>query len=280
GLAPVRSSKQEQVHNSIISTLLALMDGLDSRGQVVLIGATNRIDAIDGALRRPGRFDRELDPLSDRLRKELAASCVGYCGADLKALCTEAVIVAFRQTYPQVYTSDDKLDICVDSVKVEKHHFLEAMSSITPAAHTGAIVYSRPLPPIVAPCLQGHMERIKNHLSEIFPVVAKKDVKDSLDCRFHNLSKSLGVSYGSSNPLVYRPKLLICGEEGTGLDYIGPAILHELERFPVHSIGLPFLLSDPSAKTPAEALIRTMEEARRISPSILYLPRLELWWET
>ena len=51
----VRSSKQDQIHNSIVSTLLALMDGLDSRGQVVVIGATNRIDALDGALRRPGR---------------------------------------------------------------------------------------------------------------------------------------------------------------------------------------------------------------------------------
>ncbi|XP_061374698.1 ATPase family AAA domain-containing protein At1g05910-like, partial [Gastrolobium bilobum] len=101
GLAPVRSSKQEQIHNSIVSTLLALMDGLDSRGQVVLIGATNRIDAIDGALRRPGRFDREFNfplpgceahaeildihtrkwkhPPPKELKKELAASCVGYC---------------------------------------------------------------------------------------------------------------------------------------------------------------------------------------------------------
>jgi ATPase family AAA domain-containing protein 2 len=59
GLAPVRSSKQEHIHNSIVSTLLVLMDGLDSRGQVVLIGATNRIEAMDGALRRPGRFDHE-----------------------------------------------------------------------------------------------------------------------------------------------------------------------------------------------------------------------------
>ena len=60
GLAPVRSIKQDQIHASIVSTLLALMDGLDSRGQVVVIGATNRPDAIDPALRRPGRFDREL----------------------------------------------------------------------------------------------------------------------------------------------------------------------------------------------------------------------------
>lgn len=67
GLAPVRSSRQDQIHSSIVSTLLALMDGLDSRGEIVVIGATNRIDAIDPALRRPGRFDREfLFPLPSR----------------------------------------------------------------------------------------------------------------------------------------------------------------------------------------------------------------------
>lgn len=60
GLAPVRSSRQDQIHASIVSTLLALMDGLENRGEVIVIGATNRIDAIDPALRRPGRFDREL----------------------------------------------------------------------------------------------------------------------------------------------------------------------------------------------------------------------------
>lgn len=60
GLAPVRSSQQDQIHASIVSTLLALMDGIDNRGEVIIIGATNRIDAIDPALRRPGRFDREL----------------------------------------------------------------------------------------------------------------------------------------------------------------------------------------------------------------------------
>ena len=60
-LAPTRSSKNDQNTGSIVSTLLALMDGLDSRGNVIVIGATNRIDAIDPALRRPGRFDRELN---------------------------------------------------------------------------------------------------------------------------------------------------------------------------------------------------------------------------
>ena len=67
GLAPVRSSRQDQIHSSIVSTLLALMDGLDNRGEIVVIGATNRIDSIDPALRRPGRFDREfIFPLPDK----------------------------------------------------------------------------------------------------------------------------------------------------------------------------------------------------------------------
>ncbi|XP_064298201.1 ATPase family AAA domain-containing protein 2 isoform X2 [Phalacrocorax carbo] len=73
GLAPVRSSKQDQIHSSIVSTLLALLDGLDSRGEIVVIGATNRLDSIDPALRRPGRFDREfLFSLPDKeARKEI-----------------------------------------------------------------------------------------------------------------------------------------------------------------------------------------------------------------
>ncbi|KAJ4779666.1 ATPase family AAA domain-containing protein [Rhynchospora pubera] len=290
GLAPVRSSKQEQIHNSIVSTLLALMDGLDSRGQVVLIGATNRIDAIDGALRRPGRFDREFhfplpsyearteildihtrkwkDPPSDELKKELAASCVGYCGADLKALCTEAAIRAFREKYPQVYTSDDKFVIDVDSVQVEKYHFLEAMSTITPAAHRGSIVHSRPLSQVVGPCLKRHLEGVMDRISDVFPFINEDVSKYSL------------LSFGSAIPLVYRPRLLICGDDFGGLDHVGPAVLHELEKFPVHSVGLPSLLSDASAKTPEEALVHIFGEARRTTPSILYLPQFHLWWET
>lgn len=228
GLAPVRSSKQEQIHNSIVSTLLALMDGLDSRGQVVLIGATNRIDAIDGALRRPGRFDREFtfplpgcearaeildihtrkwkEPPSKELKMELAASCVGYCGADLKALCTEAAIRAFREKYPQVYTSDDKFVIDVDSIKVEKYHFLEAMATITPAAHRGSIVQSRPLSPVVASSLERHVRNIMEVIADIFPSLSSSD-----------MSKLSVFSYGSAIPLVYKPRLLICGDESVGL---------------------------------------------------------------
>ncbi|KOO24839.1 ATPase family aaa domain-containing protein 2b-like protein, partial [Chrysochromulina tobinii] len=130
GLAPVRSSKQDYIHASIVSTLLALMDGLDSRGQVLLIGATNRIDALDSALRRPGRFDRELQfslpscaarreileihtrrwtpPLPAEQLDALARRTHGFCGADLKALCAEAALRALRGAFPEIFSSEDK----------------------------------------------------------------------------------------------------------------------------------------------------------------------------
>lgn len=80
GLAPVRSSRQDFVHASIVSTLLALMDGLENNSEIIVIGATNRIDAIDPALRRPGRFDRELYfPLPCyAARKEILSVRVNY----------------------------------------------------------------------------------------------------------------------------------------------------------------------------------------------------------
>jgi SpoVK/Ycf46/Vps4 family AAA+-type ATPase len=106
GLAPVRSSKQDQIHASLVSTLLALMDGMDGRGQVIVIGATNRPDAVDPALRRPGRFDREFyfplpnkearkkiigintrkwsPPLAEPVLDQLAGMTKGYGGADLR----------------------------------------------------------------------------------------------------------------------------------------------------------------------------------------------------
>ena len=118
GLAPTRSSRQDHCHTSIVTTLLALLDGSSNRGDIVVIGATNRADVIDPALRRPGRFDREFHfklpdenvrhdiiqihtkkwspPVPEELLKELATQTGGYCGADLANLCSEAVVVGWR----------------------------------------------------------------------------------------------------------------------------------------------------------------------------------------
>lgn len=326
GLAPVRSSRQDQIHNSIVSTLLALMDGLDARGQVVVIGATNRIDAIDGALRRPGRFDRELlfplpnaeareeildihtngwvDKPDAQFRRDLAASCVGYCGADLKALCTEAAVRSLRRGFPQIYETDKKLLVDPGAVKVSQGDFLAAQKSITPAAHRSAILYARPLPLLIAPLLVSHLECLVSRLKYIFPPAYKciqvekrnqkakatsdvwnDDFFDSDSDEFEEVDPDdqaaiakLLVS-ASQQLHATRPRLLVFGESGAGQAYIAPALLHALEMFPVHAIGIPSLLSNASARSPEEALVYAVAEARRAAPAILYLPHLQLWWE-
>lgn len=156
GLAPVRSAKQDQIHASIVSTLLALMDGMDSRGQVVVIGATNRPDSVDPALRRPGRFDREfyfplpalearrqiLDihtskwspKLDPGFKQQLALQTKGYGGADIRALCTEAALNAVQRKYPQIYVSKDKLVINPAAITVSAKDFMLAIKKIIPSS--------------------------------------------------------------------------------------------------------------------------------------------------
>lgn len=122
GLAPSRCGDRDQTQSSVVSTLLALMDGLNSRGSVVVIGATNRPDSLDPALRRPGRFDREIYfPLpstadraailhlhtktwvpapSQEILSIVAKATPGFAGADLQALCVEAAMTALRRVVP------------------------------------------------------------------------------------------------------------------------------------------------------------------------------------
>ncbi|GLJ33897.1 hypothetical protein SUGI_0681750 [Cryptomeria japonica] len=147
----------------------------------------------------------------EELRMELAATCVGYCGANFKVFCIEAAINALYEKYPQVYTSSDKFVIDLDSVKVEKHDFLKAMYTITPTTHRGATVQSRPFSPVISPCLQGHLKIISNYISEIFYVVAKGDKKYLLNVSSCNLAKLLGLPYGSSIPFVYRQDFYFVG---------------------------------------------------------------------
>ncbi|KAK7898164.1 hypothetical protein WMY93_019017 [Mugilogobius chulae] len=186
GLAPVRSSRQDQIHSSIVSTLLALMDGLDSRGEVVVIGATNRLDSIDPALRRPGRFDREFlfglpdresraeilkihtrqwrPAPSDDFLQELAEKCVGYCGADIRAVCTEAALCALRRRYPQIYGTSQKLLLDVSSIAVTSADFVNAMRRMSPSAQRSNASAAKPLSstvlPLLSAALQGALERV------------------------------------------------------------------------------------------------------------------------
>lgn len=193
GLAPERSQKNDQVHCSVVATLLALMDGLDNMPGVIVIGATNRIDAIDPALRRPGRFDRELYfPLpNSQARKEilqvhmqtwkhkpgqefinrLAELTTGYCGSDIQALCSESVLCCLKRLYPNINKTNqgNKINIQVDSVKIEECDFLAALMNLTPTGQRLGNVKTRRLSPFIKPLLQRQLDKIQRYLSIFLP---------------------------------------------------------------------------------------------------------------
>ncbi|XP_015449393.1 spermatogenesis-associated protein 5 [Pteropus alecto] len=156
-LCPKREGAQNEVEKRVVASLLTLMDGIGSEGsegQVLVLGATNRPHALDAALRRPGRFDREieigvpsaqdrLDILQKLLRRvphsltraellQLANSAHGYVGADLKALCNEAGLYALRRVLKkQPNLPDSKV---AGLVKITLNDFLQGMSDIRPSA--------------------------------------------------------------------------------------------------------------------------------------------------
>uniref|UniRef100_A0A7N6B5R4 ATPase family AAA domain-containing protein 2 n=1 Tax=Anabas testudineus TaxID=64144 RepID=A0A7N6B5R4_ANATE len=321
GLAPVRSSRQDQIHSSIVSTLLALMDGLDGRGEVVVIGATNRLDSIDPALRRPGRFDREFlfslpdrearkDILkihtrqwtpspSDTFLEELADKCVGYCGADIKAVCSEAALCALRRRYPQIYSSSQKLVLDVNSIAITNRDFMSAMSKMVPAAQRAVVSPAKALIPAIRPLLSTTLQNILHAVSRVFPhaeqglkrkreqgivllpfyddfeVCASGQTLHSHSSIISSLSRSV-----LSQPTSYRPRLLLEGTPGSGQSsHLAPAVLHTLEKFTVYTLDMAVLFGT-SATTPEETCAQIFVEAKRTSPSILYIPHIGQWWET
>lgn len=197
GLAPVRSSKQDQIHASIVSTMLALMDGMDGRGQVVVIGATNRPDSVDPALRRPGRFDREFyfplpslearrsiinihtskwePPLDDDFKARLAEVTKGYGGADLRALCTEAALNAVQRRYPQIYSTTDRLLLDPASIQVDAKDFMMSVNKIVPSSARASASAAAPLPERLASLLGAVVQDAISVLDRILPPVSKRN---------------------------------------------------------------------------------------------------------
>ncbi len=155
-IAPKREEVIGEVEKRIVSQLLALMDGLKSRGQVVVIAATNRPNAIDPALRRPGRFDREIEigvpdkkgrkeilqihtrgmPLDDDVNlDELAALTHGFVGADMQSLTKEAAMKALRRVLPKINLEEKEIpQKILDGLKVVKQDFMNALREIQPSA--------------------------------------------------------------------------------------------------------------------------------------------------
>ncbi|NWX04665.1 ATAD2 protein, partial [Caloenas nicobarica] len=228
GLAPVRSSKQDQIHSSIVSTLLALMDGLDSRGEIVVIGATNRLDSIDPALRRPGRFDREFlfglpnkearkeifqihtrdwtpKPL-DAFLEELAEKCIGYCGADIKSLCAEAALCALRRRYPQIYKSREKLLLDVASIKITAKDFVMAMQKTVPASQRAVASPGQALSPISKPLLENTLARILQALQRVFPQAELALKNDQQQDSSNHVLRNYAIDSDEESPSIFEDK--------------------------------------------------------------------------
>uniref|UniRef100_A0A671NVI1 ATPase family AAA domain-containing protein 2 n=1 Tax=Sinocyclocheilus anshuiensis TaxID=1608454 RepID=A0A671NVI1_9TELE len=302
GLAPVRSSRQDQIHSSIVSTLLALMDGLDSRGEIVVIGATNRLDSIDPALRRPGRFDREFlfnlpdkkarkhileihtrdwsPKLAEPFIDELAEKCVGYCGADIKALCTEAALAALRRRYPQIYSSSQRYQLDVASIVLGPQDFGCALRSIVPAGQRAQAPPGQALSYVLKPLLEPTLAQTLACLMRVFPhtELLHREHTHAASCTTHKPFLHFTTS-AYQQPTSYRPRLLLTGPQGAGQStHLAPAVLHHLEKFTVHRLDLPTLYS-VSAKTPEESCAQVFREARRCVPSIIYMPHISDWWE-
>jgi transitional endoplasmic reticulum ATPase len=155
-IAPKREEAFGDVEKRVVAQLLALMDGMSDRGQVIVLGATNRSESLDPALRRPGRFDREIEigvpnaegrleilqihtrgmPLSEDIDlQELAARLHGYTGADIKALCREAAMKALRRYLPEIDLEGEKISPeILESMMITDRDFKEAMKEIVPTA--------------------------------------------------------------------------------------------------------------------------------------------------
>lgn len=268
GLAPVRSSKQEQIHASIVSTLLALMDGMDGRGQVIVIGATNRPDNIDPALRRPGRFDREfyfplpdLDArksiinihttdwgIDDSFKTSLAHVTKGYGGADLRALCTEAALNAIQRTYPQIYSCNDKLIVDPDKIKITAKDFMLSVKKMIPSSERATSSGAAPLPKLIEPLLRDQLKRVEAVLDGLIPQRKKiTALQEAMYEQFDDADQGFGretMQQEFEKSRVFRPRLLIGGESGMGQAYLGSAILNHFEGLHVQSFDLPTIFSD------------------------------------
>ena len=154
-IAPKRETVTGEVERRVVAQLLALMDGLHSRGRVIVIGATNRPNSLDPALRRPGRFDREIEikvpnekgrkeifqihtrnmPLDSKISlKEYSQITHGFVGADISAVCREAAMSSLRRYLPKINLDSEMIDPeLLEQIEVTKEDFDEAMKEVLPS---------------------------------------------------------------------------------------------------------------------------------------------------
>jgi len=272
-IAPKREEVTGEVERRVVSQMLALMDGLEGRGKVIVIAATNRPNALDPALRRPGRFDREIEiripdkkgryeillihtrnmPLAEDVNLEkLAAISHGYVGADLEYLCKEAAMKCLRRLLPEINLADEKIPPeTLSKLIVNGEDYQFALREVTPAG-----------------------------MREVF--IEKPDIKWDEIGGLENVKRELqeAVEWPMKYPILYSklghrmPRgILLHGLSGTGKTLLAKAVATESEANFI-SIKGPELLSKWVGES-ERGIREIFRRARQASPCVIFFDEID-----
>ncbi|MFP3161725.1 MAG: CDC48 family AAA ATPase [Acidilobus sp.] len=275
-IAPKRSEVVGEVEKRVVAQLLTLMDGIQERGKVIVIGATNRPDDIDPALRRPGRFDREIEirppdekgrfeilqvhtrnmPLAEDVDlREIAKMTKGYTGADLAALAKEAAMAALRE-----FMKSGKVDLnkpgeirreILETLKVGRRHFLEAMKFVRPTLMREVYVE---VPEVHWDDIGG-LENVKQELREVVEWPLK----------YPEVFQKMGIE---------PPKgILLYGPPGTGKTLLAKAVATESGANFIAIRG-PEVLSKWVGES-EKAVREVFRRAREVAPAVVFFDEID-----
>jgi transitional endoplasmic reticulum ATPase len=272
-IAPKREEVTGEVERRVVSQLLSLMDGLESRGKVIVIAATNRPNALDPALRRPGRFDREIEikvpdkrgrleilqihahnmPLeSDVDLEKIAAVTHGFVGADVEYLCKEAAMRCLRRLLPELNLEDEKISPeTLDKLFITMNDFEIAMKDVTPSAMREVYLEI----PDVKWNDVGGLEEIKRELQEAV----------EWPLRYPDLYKELNHTLTKG--------ILLHGPSGTGKTLLAKAVATEAEANFV-SVKGPELVSKWVGES-ERGIREIFRRARQAAPCVIFFDEID-----
>jgi len=271
-IAPKREEVSGEVERRTVAQLLTLMDGLKSRGQVVVIGATNRPDALDTAIRRGGRFDREIEigvpdkdgrgevlqihtrgmPLDDKVDlEEMADITHGFVGADLESLCKEAAMRVLRRVLPDIKGDEEISKETLKKMIVTKSDFKEALKEVQPSALREVLVQ---VPDIKWDDIGGLQS-------------AKQELQEAVEwpLKYPESFEKFGV----------RPPrgVLIYGPPGTGKTLLAKAVANESDANFIAVKG-PELLSKWVGES-EKGVREVFRKARQTAPTVIFFDEID-----
>ena len=272
-IAPKRDEVSGELEKRIVSQLLTLMDGMKSRGNVVVIAATNRPDSIDPALRRPGRFDREIEigipddegrfdilsihtrgmPIDEKVDlKQISKTTHGFVGADLEILSKEAAMKSLRRILPEIDYDEEKISSeILEKIQITSDDFRDALKEVSPSALREVQVQV----PNVSWDDVGGLENLKEELKEAVEWPIK--YKDAYD--YVNVKSPKGI--------------LLDGPPGTGKTLIAKALAKMTDSNFI-SIKGPELLSKWVGES-EKGIREIFRKARQAAPCIIFLDEVD-----